>query len=186
MTRLPLVNPQTATGTNKQIFDGLQKALGTVPNMMRTMANSPAVLNAYAQFSGALNHASLPGKTRELIALVVAETNGCDYCLSAHHALGRMAGLTAEQMTAAREGQSEDRKTLAALRLAQAVVGARGGVNAAEIEAAKLGGLTDGEVAEVIAVVALNIFTNYINRALDVEVDFPRVAPNVPALALAR
>ena len=181
MARLTIQDTVTATGSNKQIFDSLQKALGTVPNMARVMANSPAVLQGYAQFSGALAGGSLPAKVREQIALLTAETNSCDYCLSAHSALGKLAGLSQSQIDGARNGESADKLTLGSLTLAQAVLGARGGVSEREIAAARAAGLTDGQIAEVVAAVALNVFTNYFNRAFDVDVDFPRVQAHAHA-----
>lgn len=183
MARITIQNPQTATGSNKDIFDFFQKNLGTVPNMAKVMANSPAVLQGYAQFSGALGGGTLPAKVREQIALLTAETNACTYCLSAHSALGKMAGLSQSQIEGARNGESGDVLTLGALRLAQAVLGARGGVSEREIIDARNAGLTEAQIAEVVAAVALNVFTNYFNRALDVDVDFPRVEPRTHALA---
>jgi uncharacterized peroxidase-related enzyme len=183
MARLPIQNPQTATGSNKQIFDSLQKALGTVPNMTKVMANSPAVLQGYAQFSGALSHGTLSGQLREQIAVLTAEANACTYCLSAHSVLGKMAGLNQAQLDAARAADSTDPKTRGALRFAQAVLEARGAVGESDIKAARNAGLGDAELAEVVAAVALNVFTNYFNRAFDVDVDFPRVEAREHAAA---
>jgi AhpD family alkylhydroperoxidase len=94
LTRLPAIDPATAAGSTKQIFDGVQSRLGVVPNMVRVMANSPAMLRGYLGLAGALDAGSLGAELREQIALTVAEANGCDYCLAAHAALGRSAGLT--------------------------------------------------------------------------------------------
>lgn len=175
MARLPILNPQSATGSNKDIFDFLQTNLGIVPNMTKVMGNSPAVLQAFAQFNGAMGGAKLNAKTRESIALLTAEHNTCTYCLSAHTALGKMAGLTQDQMNGARHGESGDPKTLAALTFAQAVLDSRGGVTEQNVADARRAGLGDSELAEVVGAVALNVFTNYFNRAFAVDVDFPRV-----------
>ena len=64
--------------------------------MMRTMANSPAVIEGYLNFNAALSDGALLATLREQIAIAGAEANGCNYCLSAHHALGKMAGLKKE------------------------------------------------------------------------------------------
>ncbi len=175
MARLPIQNVETATGTNKDIFAAFQKALGTVPNMTRVMANSPAVLQAYAQFNGALSTGKLPAKVREQIALLTAQNNDCTYCLSAHSLLGKMVGLSPSQIDAARRAQSTDPLALAALTFAQAVIDQRGGVDEAQVSAARDAGLTDAQLAEIVAGVALNYLTNFFNRAFDVDVDFPRV-----------
>jgi len=94
MSRIPLVSDQDATGSVKEIFGALNKGLGLVPNMTRAMANSPAVLQAFAQFNSAMGASKLPGALREQIAVLTAESNACAYCLSAHSALGKLAGLS--------------------------------------------------------------------------------------------
>ena len=88
MTRLTALNPEEVTGKTKDLFNAVQAKLGVVPNMMRTMGNSPAVLEGYLNLSGALSHGKLSAKTGELIALTVSESNSCDYCLAAHTFIG--------------------------------------------------------------------------------------------------
>ena len=175
MARLPIQSVESATGTNKDIFAAFQKALGTVPNMTRVMANSPAVLQAYAQFSGALAGGKLPGKIREQIALLTAQANNCTYCLSAHSVLGKLSGLNPDQITGARRGESADPRTQAALTFAQTLLDTRGGAAEADVAAVRAAGFSDAEIAEILAAVALNTFTNTFNKAFDVDVDFPRV-----------
>ncbi|WP_433257554.1 carboxymuconolactone decarboxylase family protein [Streptosporangium sp. CA-135522] len=176
MSRLPLVQPDQATGKAADLLAGVQKALGVTPNMTKAMANSPAVLKAYLDFSGALNSGSLPASTRERIALVVAQENGCDYCLSAHTYIGtNLAGLTEQEAEAARRGTASEVKAQAALTLAVTLVRGRGEVTDADLKAARENGLTDGEIAEVVAHVALNVFTNYLNKTADTDIDWPVV-----------
>ncbi|MEO3806600.1 carboxymuconolactone decarboxylase family protein [Nonomuraea sp. B1E8] len=176
MSRLPLIQPETATGKAADLLAGVQKALGVTPNMTKAMANSPAVLKAYLDFSGALNDGSLPAATRERIALLVAQENGCDYCLSAHTYIGtNLAGLTAEEAGRARRGQAADASAEAALTLAAALVRTRGGVTDGDLKAAREAGLDDGQIAEVVANVALNVFTNYLNKTADTDIDWPIV-----------
>jgi uncharacterized peroxidase-related enzyme len=177
MARLPIVDPATASGSVKGVFDGFQKKLGVVPNIARVMANSPAVLDAYAQFSGALGGAKLSAKLREQIALLVAETNACSYCLSAHTVIGTKVGLTPNEIAAARRGEAGDPRTQGALSFAAKVLAMRGNVSDADVRAARAAGFGDAEIAELVAVVALNVFTNYFNRAFAVDVDFPVVRP---------
>lgn len=177
MARLPIQDPESATSSNKEIFGAMQKSLGKVPNMARVMGNSPAVLKGYAQFSGALGGGALPAGIRERIALLSAERNECDYCRAAHTAIGGMVGLKPDQMDAARGGNSSDPKAAAALAFAGAVMESRGGVSDEQVRAARAGGLSDAELAEVVGAVALNALTNYFNRAFEVDVDFPAVRP---------
>ncbi len=177
MTRLNTLSPETATGRAKDLLDAVQHKLGMVPNMTRAMAGSPATLDGYLQLSGALAKGSLTAKVREQLALAVAEANGCDYCLAAHAAVGKAVGLTADQVRDARLATAVDGKTDALLRFARRVVDARGRVSDADVAAVRAAGWNDGAVAEVIANVALNVFTNYFNVAADTDLDFPAVAP---------
>jgi uncharacterized peroxidase-related enzyme len=183
MARLPIQDIEAATGANKDIFAVFQKALGTVPNMARVMANSPAVLQSYAQFNGAMGAAKLSPRIREQIALLTAESNACTYCLSAHSVLGKMVGLSQAQIDGARKLESSDPRTLAALAFAQAVIDTRGGITEGDLRAVRAAGFSDAEIAEIVASVALNFFTNFFNRAFDVDVDFPPVKPHSPAAA---
>ncbi|MBF6133118.1 carboxymuconolactone decarboxylase family protein [Nocardia otitidiscaviarum] len=176
MSRLPLIQPESATGKAADLLAGVQQALGVTPNMTKAMVNSPAVLEAYLGFSGALGGGVLAAPTRERIALLVAEENGCDYCLSAHSYIGaNIAKLTAEEIEANRHGRSSDAKAEAVLTFAAAVVRSRGGVEEADVKAARAAGLTDGEIVETIANVALNVFTNYLNKAVETDIDWPVV-----------
>ncbi len=176
MTRLQALNPETTTGASKELFNGIQSKLGMVPNMMRTMGNSTAVLEGYLNLSSALGKGTLGAKTGELIAMVVAESNHCDYCLSAHSFIGeKLVGIDVAAISAAREGKATDTKTTAALQFAQILVAKKGLVNDADVTAVKAAGFTDGEVGEIVAHVALNIFTNYINNTAKTAIDFPVV-----------
>ena len=177
MSRLPIIDPEKSTGKAHELLTAVQKKLGLVPNMTRVMVNSPAVLEAYIAFSGALDGGSLNAKIRERIALGTAEANQCNYCLSAHSTIGKLVGLSDAEVLESRRGQAADVKLAAALQLSRALVEKRGAVSEADVDAARKGGLTDGEIAEVVALTALNIFTNYFNTAFQVDVDFPVVKP---------
>lgn len=177
MTRIQAIAPDTATGKAKELLDAVKAKLGMVPNMASTMANAPAVLEGYLGLSGALAKGTLSAKVREQIALTVAQRNSCDYCLAAHSTIGKMVGLTEEQILDSRHGKAIDSKADAILRLAGLLVDNRGQVTDRELEEARTAGLNDATIAEVVASVALNIFTNYFNHVADTEIDFPKAAP---------
>jgi AhpD family alkylhydroperoxidase len=184
MPRITAIDPHEATARVKPLFDTVQKLLGATPNMMRTMAQSPAVLEGYLGLLGALAKGSLGGRIGEQIALLTAEENGCTYCAAAHTALGLGGGLTEDDVSAARLGSARDPRADAALTLARAILESRGHIADADVDAARQAGLTDGQIAEVVAHVALNVFTNYFNTVAGTEVDFPAVrAPRLPAAA---
>jgi uncharacterized peroxidase-related enzyme len=177
MSRLNQINPEAATGRAKELLGAVKGKLGLVPNMTRAMATAPAVLDGYLQFSGALNRGALSAKVREQIALAVSQANGCDYCLAAHSTIGKMVGLTAEEVRDSRRGTAIDSKTAALIRFARAVVETRGRVSDADLEDVREAGFDDGAIAEVIAHVALSVFTNYFNNVTETDIDFPRAEP---------
>ena len=176
MSRLQPVDPSTATGKAKELLDAVKAKIGTVLNMTRVMAASPAVLESYLNFSGSLSHGLLDAKTREQIALLTAQENHCNYCLSAHSAIGKMVGLNHEEIIASRKGDGSSPKTTAALTFAKRVLDTKGQISEADLAAVHDAGFSEGEIAEIIAHVALNVFTNYFNIATDVDIDFPKVS----------
>ncbi len=183
MSRINAIGNDQANPKAREMLAAAEKKLGMVPNLFATMANSPAVLEAYLGFSGALAKSAISARLREQIALVVGEANRCDYCLAAHAALGRLAGLSDEEIADSRTGNSPDSKAQAVLRFAQKLVRDRGFVSDDDVNALRKVGLGDPEISEVVAVVALNLFTNYFNHVAGTEVDFPKVAPVQAACA---
>ncbi|TMR41702.1 carboxymuconolactone decarboxylase family protein [Actinomadura geliboluensis] len=175
MSRLATVDPATAEPRAEALLKKVEQALGATPNMMRAMASSPAVLDAYLSHSGALGTGRLPAAVREQIALVAAAENACEYCYAAHHVLGERAGVSADDLKTSGRGQASDPKAHAALAFARAVIETRGFVSDEELEEVRAAGHDDGEIGEIVAHVALNIFTNYFNSVARTEVDFPPV-----------
>lgn len=176
MTRLTALSPDQASGKTKELFNAITSKLGIVPNMMRTMGQSSAVLEGYLNLSGALGHGTLGAKLGELIALTVAEANTCDYCLSAHSYIGeKLVQVDTHALTQAREAKSSTPKIQAALTFALQLVHKKGAVSDGDVKAVRDAGYTEGEVGEIIAHVALNIFTNYLNKTAHTEIDFPVV-----------
>ncbi len=177
MSRLSLVDPSESQGKVHDLFGAIKSKVGRVPNMMKAMGNSPAVLEGYLGLSGALDGGSLDPKLKQRIAIEVAQANGCHYCLAAHNLMGKLAGLDDEERRANRLGRSSDPKADAGLKFARAVLDGRGGVTDEDFRRVKEAGFDESEVAEIIAHVALSVLTNYFNVAVDTPVDFPAVAP---------
>lgn len=177
MALIPLVDPQTTNGSTKEQLDRIRAAFGTVPAMFSTVANSPAALSSmWGAFEAFGTSSSLGAALGEQIAVAVANRNSCEYCLAAHSALGRKAGVSRDAMAAAQTGHSDDPTTAAILGFALKLVEERGQVAPGDVTALRELGVTDEQVVEIVAQVALNLFTNYINVALGVPVDFPVVA----------
>ncbi|OFA01809.1 carboxymuconolactone decarboxylase family protein [Duganella sp. HH101] len=175
MNRIALVSPADTTGERQQLLAQIHGAFGATPNMFKAVANSTAALKSMWGAFGALGGGVIDAKLGEQIAVAIADRNECDYCLAAHTALGRKAGASAEEMSAAQAGQSDYPRTAAALRFATAVVNNRAQIADEEVEALRAAGFDDEAIVEIMAHVALNLFTNYVNVAFKVPVDFPSV-----------
>jgi len=178
MPRLNVVDPATATGAAREIFEG--PLAGKHFNIFKGLANSPAALKATLELKGALADGVLTGAEREIIALTIGELNGCDYCTAAHTALGKMAGLKEDQTVAARKGESlGDPKLDALATFVRTLHEKRGYVANEDLDAVKTAGYSDAAIVEIIVGYAENILTNFFNHVNETEVDFPAV----PALA---
>ena len=185
MPRIQPVDIQTAEGNTKETLKSVQRKLGAVPNIIATMAQSNAVANAYLSFSQSLTEGVLEPRLREQIALVVGETNSCNYCVAAHTTLGKLAGLENAEAISARQALSSNNKEQVALQFAQSVVRSRGHVDDAEFQNLLAAGYDEEEICEIIANVSLNMFTNYFNHIAQTEVDFdlPPALENQPCIA---
>jgi uncharacterized peroxidase-related enzyme len=183
MSRIPPVDHAAASGEAKDLLDGVKGALGVVPNIFATMVQSPKVLEGFLALNSALGQGQLSAQLREQIALTVAGANGCDYCASAHTALGKGAGLGAQDLADSLRGRSGDAKTQAALTFAATVVSQRGRVGDADVQALRSAGYADGEIIEIVTHVGVNLFTNYFNYIVDTEIDFPVVQSGAAAQA---
>ena len=181
MSRLSAVDPATAEPTARRLLDKVERSLGATPNMMRGMAVSPAVLDAYLSFGAALSKGRLTAGVREQIALVTAAENSCDYCYAAHNVLGAQAGVSAADLSAGGCAEASDPRTAAALRFARVVIRERGFVSDTDLADVRAAGYTDGEIGEIIGTVALNVFTNYFNSVAQTNLDFPAVPLPVEA-----
>lgn len=177
MSRVQLVGSTSPTlSPDRQALLGeVHGAFGATPNMFRAVANSPAALRSMWGAFGALGSGVLGAKLGEQLAVAVANVNSCGYCLAAHTALGRKAGASRDEMQAAQIGEANDSRTTAALQFALKLVRERGQVGDEDVQELRAAGFGDEEIVEIIAHVALNLFTNYVNVALDVPLDFPRV-----------
>jgi uncharacterized peroxidase-related enzyme len=175
MSRLSIPTREEAPAASQPMLDAVHKQLGVVPNMFRLIAQSPVALQGFAANNGALTKA-LDVKTRERIALAVAQVNGCDYCLSAHTYLGlNLAKISPEKIALNRHGESGDAKGNAAVKFAARVVRERGHVSDDDIKAVRDAGFSDGQIVEIISVTAENIFTNLLNTVAETDIDFPVV-----------
>ncbi len=174
-TRIKTLNPETTTGKSKELFDAVQSKLGFIPNLIKVFGNSPATLQAYLSLGEITGSGNFNSKFREQLALAIAEENECNYCLSAHTAIGKMSGLTAEEIEQNRKGEATDAKTEAGLVFAKNVTRNKGVVSTEALQQFKTAGYDDSDVLEVVLNVVANTLTNYVNHIAETEIDFPAV-----------
>lgn len=175
MSRIAIPALDDSPEGSKATLDAVNKQLGVVPNLFRLIGNSPTVLNGFTSFQSATSK-TLDVKTRERIALAVAQVNGCGYCLSAHTYLGtNLAKISPEEIALNRKGKSGDAKANAAVAFAYKVAQERGHVSDSDISAVRAAGYTDAQLVEIVALVAENSFTNYLNEVAKTDIDFPVV-----------
>jgi uncharacterized peroxidase-related enzyme len=182
MAHLKLIDPDNAQGELKDQFAAVRETFGSVPNFIRAMGNSPALLGGFLGLYGGLSKGSIDNATAERIALAMAETNSCEYCISAHTALAQGAGLSQDDISAARRGTSTDTRAAAAVRFARSVLDNKGLVTAGEVDTVRRAGYSDAQIAEIIGHVGLNTLLNFFGKASRIDIDFPRV-PALPEAA---
>ncbi|MCE5291038.1 MAG: carboxymuconolactone decarboxylase family protein [Nocardiaceae bacterium] len=176
-TTITPIEPDNATGITAELLTQVKEAFGLVPNMTKVMANSPALLRSYLALAGAVGSGTLSAGVRERLAIATAQLNGCEYCLSAHTFIGgNLAKVSEAELAAARNAESNDSHITALLTLSNAIAADGGDVPEAVIAQARAAGVTDKEIGEVVANLALNILTNYFNILANVENDWPVVS----------
>ncbi len=174
MTRIPVHTVPSAPEGSRDALKSLEAKFGKVLNIHGAMAHSPAVLETYAAIQGVMqDHGTFDARTREAIALAVANVDECSYCQAAHTAGGTAAGLSLQETIDIRRGQVGDPRLAVLLQLVREQAGNRGHVQDTTWQAALDAGWTDEELTETSAVVALNLFTNYFNHLVRTDLDLP-------------
>jgi uncharacterized peroxidase-related enzyme len=178
MSRIPaFASIEASPAAAQPLLAAVKKQLGSVPNLFRVVAHSPAALEGYLGLNAALGKGTLAAATRERIALAVAEVNGCGYCLAAHSYIARnLAKLDETEIAANRAGGSSDAKAAAAVRFAVRLVETRGHATDADVAAVRNAGYDEAQILEIVLHVALNTLTNYVNEVARTEIDFPAVS----------
>jgi len=172
--RIPPVNPERVSLAIGRIFTEIGAKFALVPSLFRVLANAPVALEGFMSLGAALARGALDEKTREQLALAIASSNLCPYCLSAHTAVATKIRLTQAEIDDAIRASAADARTDAILKLARSIVVQRAELSDRDLALARAGGLSDGEIVETVANVALNIFENYMSHLARVPIDFPQ------------
>ncbi|MAT14512.1 MAG: peroxidase [Planctomyces sp.] len=177
MQRLTSVEYDQATPETRELLDQVKAAYGAIPNAVKVMANSPAVLRSYLDFTHDMNKVTIGRKLLSQLKLTTAEANACDYCNSILTSVGPATGLSAEDILDGRKAESSDARSAAAFKFASQVLEKRGKLSDAELEQVRQAGFDDAQIVELAAAVVLGSFTNFLNNVADTELDFPPVEP---------
>ena len=174
METLQPIAPSRATGEAKALFDDILKRLPRVPNLLATLAHSPRVLGSYLAFTDSFN-SRLPERLRDLMSITVAQVMGGDYILSFAHVLAKKEGISDEQASAARRGESSDAKTAALLQLAAKAARQHGSLSEGDLVAFHEAGYTEIELVDVLAYISFSVFRVYFTLMAQTAIDFPVV-----------
>ncbi len=177
MQRLHSVNVESAQGKTKELFNKVENAFGVIPNTVKVMANSPAVLESFLNFSSSMSELAIGEKLHNQVKLSTSESNSCDYCTSLLCFVAPTAGLSTEDILSGRTGYSENEKIQAGLKFAEQILEKKGKLDDEELEAVKQAGFSDEEIVEIVASVVLGCFTNFLNNLADTELDIPKAEP---------
>lgn len=176
MTYFTPVEPDTASGKAADLLTQAEKTLGLNPNMTKVMANSPTLLKSYLALFSAVATGTIPAAVRARLAIATAQLNGCEYCLSSHTYIGaNITKVEAGELEKARTGDSNDAHIDALLKLSNTIAENAGDIDEADINIARTAGVTEEEVGELVANLALNTLTNYFNVMARVDNDWPVV-----------
>jgi AhpD family alkylhydroperoxidase len=175
MTRVPVHTVENAPEQSRDALKALEAKFGKVLNIHGAMAHSPVALQGYVALQQVIgDYGTFDAATREAIALVVGNVDGCSYCQSAHTLSAKRAGLSEEQTVAIRNGSyAQDRKLAALLTLVRESAGNRGTVQDSTWQTALDAGWSDTELTEASVHIALNLFTNHFNHLVETELDIP-------------
>ncbi len=175
-SRIAPATPVNAPEASKPIFAAIKSGLGMLPNLYATVGLSPGSLQSVLGWDQALTDGkNLSKREIELLNLHISDLNGCGYCLGAHAAIGKGAGLSPEDIDKARVGIGANARENALLALARRVVRTGGARSGAELSQAREAGVSDAAVVDVLAAVALKTFTNSLAIVAQTEIDFPKV-----------
>lgn len=178
MTNINVPTREEVSPANQAIFDNLKGSLGMVPNLYATLAHSEHALGNYLTFQN--GKSSITGKAREVVNLVVSQVNNCEYCLAAHTVVGKMSGLSDEQILEIRTGSASfDARLDALARLTRNIAEKRGDADPALVDAFFEAGWNKENLVDAIVVIGDKTVSNYLHATTRVPVDFP-AAPKLP------
>jgi uncharacterized peroxidase-related enzyme len=159
------------------LFDTLQKRQGRVANLYATMGYSSHALKGFMDLEETIYKGVFTGKEREAVALIVSQINGCEYCLAGHTVLAIKRGYTKELTLSIRRGQVEDTRLNAIIQLAQSIAENKGKAEQVYIDNFFDAGFDEAALMELVGLVVIRTFTNYVFALTKIPIDAPLADP---------
>ena len=169
MARIKPIEINAATGRAVELLEELASRGGEPGPMVRAMANAPVVLRSYLDLNRAVKRGHIDRRVTERVNLAVHEWLGCAYCLAAHTRAARELGLSELDIELARQGTATDPKVAALVAYGQQLIAAPGEVTDEQVTGLREYGYTDEQIAEVVALVALQLLTGAFNLVAGIE-----------------
>ncbi|MEX2400604.1 MAG: carboxymuconolactone decarboxylase family protein [Rhodothermales bacterium] len=156
----------------EKIFEAVESKFGFVPNLIRELAESPAVAQTYLNGADALSSGAFTQKEQQVIQATVAVYNACHYCTAAHGTIALGAGLDKDELAAILKGETPSDERLAAIvDTTREVLEQRGWLDEDEQAAIEARGLSRAELFEIIGFIGVKTLSNYVNHVAETEVD---------------
>lgn len=172
MTSLEIYTAESAPEGSRSTLEGAQKAFGFLPNLLGTLAASPAALKGYTGLSELFGQTSFSASEQQIVLLTVSRLNGCEYCMAAHSTVADMTKVPSGVTEALRSGDRlADPKLEALRRFTESVVENRGWVDDAEVQAFLDAGFGREQILEVLLGVTMKTLSNYTNHIAATPLD---------------
>ena len=170
MSRIPVLDFDNASADQKVLLEAITSQMGDVPHHIKVLANSPTALRAFMGILLITRQGSLSRQTCARIAIAIAQRHSCANDLKELAANGRKVGLTGNEITANREGTSEDARAAVAVELALSLSKTIGAVETAQLTHARVTGFTNADIVEIIAHVGMNLLASMLANASQIDV----------------
>lgn len=156
----------------RDILRSAKESYGFLPNLLGELAESPPALEAYTTLNRLYEQTSLSGEERQILFLAISYENACHYCMAAHSAAGKKAGLDDETLQALRDGAPlPDDKYNALAEFARTIVRERGHIGDEDVRAFLDAGYTRQNVFDVLLANAAKTLSNYANHIAETPLD---------------
>ncbi|MGD1702622.1 carboxymuconolactone decarboxylase family protein [Dapis sp. BLCC M229] len=174
MSEFTVHTEESAPAASKPIISKVKATFGMLPNLMATLAESPAAIEGYSTLMGIYEKSDFTPTEKQVVLMTNNRLNGCTYCMAAHSAVSKSQGVPTDVVTALRSGSSLDDAKLEALRsFTEKVFETRGNVSESDVDAFLSAGYTKANILEVVLGTALKVLSNYSNKFTQAPVDAP-------------